>query len=133
MTVRFRALLWVLVTFLLGALLGGASVFFWSGAHHHWGSGFQSRHWKDPQKSKQRILEYLSEHLELDADQKERLRAILQGSVELYRQARKKSRQEFRSIRDQTRQEIRELLCAHQLEKFDDFIHRRDRKRKHRD
>ena len=133
MTARFKALLWVLVTFLLGALLGGASVFFWSGAHHRWGHSYQSRHWKDPKKSAEKILEYLSSRLELDADQKERLRPILRRSVDRYRQARKKNRQDFRTIRDQTRQEIRGLLRPPQLKKFEDFIHRRDRKRTPRD
>ena len=133
MTARFKALLWVLVTFLLGALLGGASVHLWSGLHHHWGHGFQMSHRENSERARERVFERLSRKLELESNQKERLRRILQDGMEEYDQARKNRRQEFRSIRNRMRQEIRGLLHTQQLKKFDDFIYRRDQKRKRRD
>ncbi len=64
------------------------------------------------------------EFLELDADQRARLDAILEASGESYRALRAETRPMYQDIREQSMAEIRAILTDEQAARYDEWIRR---------
>lgn len=72
-----------------------------------------------PEKRHHRMTEKLSRKLGLSAEQKERLKAVLEAKRVKMRALRDEFEPKFEDLRESTRLEIRGLLDAEQQAKFD--------------
>ena len=79
------------------------------------------------------IVEDLGRGLSLNADQKSRLKIIIDQSRERYRTLSIQFRPQYDAIRDETRQEIRQILTEDQKARFEQIIHEMDERHKGRD
>ena len=68
------------------------------------------------------ITQELARGLDLDAQQKEKLHAIVTQSRERYRALSQQFRPQYDAIRDETRQQIRQILREDQRQRFEDFL-----------
>ncbi len=130
MTSRTRAVLWILFVFMVGGVFGGTLTYlliqpapFRSSDQPH--PRRRGRN-VDPERRVERILDRISDAVELDDEQRAQLRQILEESRALYRTAADEADSRHREIRLATRQKIRSILRPPQLENFEDFVRRRD-------
>jgi len=78
------------------------------------------------------IVEELGQGLSLNADQKGKLKQIIDQSRERYRALSVQFRPQYDAIRDETRQEIRQLLTEDQKARFEKIIREMDERHKGR-
>ena len=86
------------------------------------------RHWRERSSSPQRVLKRFSRRLDLDSEQQQQLRQILEKSRKLYRSANKRTRGLYRGIRQSTLQEIRAILRPEQTRKLEEFVKQKDKR-----
>lgn len=129
---RNRAVLWVVLIFLAGALFGGALSYLLVQPTVLGTDSRAPEHRRDKRPSAEQVVKDFSEKLNLDADQQVKLREILERGRQQYRDADKERWDRFRSIRQSTRQEIRAILRLDQLEKFEEFLRREDERHQKR-
>jgi Spy/CpxP family protein refolding chaperone len=117
---RPRAYVYFLLTFLLGAVIGGTCVYYYA-----WSSG----HWHRP-FNKSNFVSHLKKDLSLSETQVQQVQQIIDGSTKRFELAQQQAGSQFNAIREETRTEIRQILTPQQSQKFDDLVHRWDERRK---
>ena len=115
-----RAYVYFALTFLLGAIAGGACVYYYA-----WSTG----HWRRP-FNRQSFVTRLKSQLDLSDAQVSQLEQILDGSTLKFRSAQQRAGSELNAIREETRHRIRQILSPQQAPKFDELVHRWDERRR---
>ncbi len=122
-----KAILWVLLVFVVGAGVGGTLTLLIVRAR------LISVGLIDPNQRRGQLREGVAfrqmlRQLDLDPQQEESVRAILQEARRGYQQAEKDKNQRLRQERRRTLAEIRKLLNPEQQRKLDSFLEGRRRK-----
>ena len=115
-----RVYVYFLLTFLLGAIIGGTCVYYYA-----WSSG----HWHRP-FNKASFVSHLTKDLNLSETQVQQLRQIIDGSTQKFDAAQRQATSELNAIRQETRDAIRQILTPQQSQKFDELVHRWDERRR---
>ena len=123
---RRKAGLWVAVTFLLGAALGG--VFGYSFGHHGVSAAANPPP-SEPERRARRV-EQMTKDLGLSNDQRQQLDSILSGIHAEFKTLHEHNDAEMDQVRQRGRSKIREILTAEQKPKFEEFIKKMDEERK---
>jgi Spy/CpxP family protein refolding chaperone len=79
------------------------------------------------------IAEELGQGLNLNADQKNKLKEIIHQSRERYRAMSQQFRPQYDAVRDETRQQIRQILTEEQKARFEKIINEMDERHKGRE
>ena len=119
-----RAYLYFTLTIILGAVLGGAGVYYclWhSGRLQHPG-GF----------NKARAEAHLKKDLNLSADQMQQLDQIFNEGSKKIDDLQRQTDPQFQAIHMDTRARIRQILDPEQAKKFDELVRQMDERRKRR-
>ena len=119
-----RAYLYFTLTILLGAILGGAALYYFlwhTGRMQHPG-GF----------NKARAEAHLKKRLNLSDDQLRQIDQIFDESAKKMADLQKQVDPQFQAVHQETRAKIRQLLDADQSKKFDDVLREIDERRKRR-
>jgi len=115
-----RAYLYFTLTFLLGAIVGGASVYYYA-----WNTG----HWHRP-FNRQNFVHRLKDQLDLSDTQVTQLEQILDGSTSKMRSAQQQADAQFNAVRQEARAAIRQILSPEQTQKFDELTRHWDERRR---
>ena len=115
-----RAYLYFVLTFLLGAIVGGACVYYYA-----WSMG----HWRRP-FNRQSFVSRLKGELNLSDAQVPQLEQILDGSTKKIRSAQQQADAQLNAIREETRSSIRQILSPQQTQKFDELVRRWDERKR---
>jgi flagellar biosynthesis chaperone FliJ len=115
-----RAYVYFALTFLLGAIVGGACVYYYA-----WSTG----RWRPP-FNRQNFVTRLKGELNLSDTQVPQLEQILEGSTKKFRSAQQEADAQFNAIREETRNKIRQILSPQQTQKFDELVRRWDERRR---
>jgi Spy/CpxP family protein refolding chaperone len=116
-----RAYLYFALTFLLGVIVGGASVYYYA-----WSTGHFHRPF-----NRQTFVQRLKNELNLSETQVPQLEQILEGSTSRFTAAQQQSDAQLNAIRQETRNQIRQILTPEQSQKFDELTRRWDERRRH--
>ncbi len=118
MTDRTKAILSLVLVFLVGTLFGGTLSYFLlksaTTRHDLW--RFLSH---TPPSGPTRLITQIAEALDLDAKQRIQLREKLEESHEQYKKTLRGFRKRFHEIRHLSRQQIRAILRPDQIPKFE--------------
>lgn len=118
-----RAYVYFVLTFILGAIVGGAGVFLYGWYAGHWHHDF----------SPKRIIRHMTQDLKLDDGQVQKLTQILDESGKKRKELEQKLKPQFDALHEETRNQIRLILLPGQLARFNEHVRRSDeRKRKQR-
>jgi len=115
-----RVYLYFILTFLLGAVVGGTAVLFY---------GWQSGRWRHRRPDPQRIVRRLSRELKLTAEQTAQLDKIMTESFQKMAEQRKQAEPQLKAIHDETSGRIRQILTPEQLPKFNEMLRRYEERR----
>lgn len=110
-----RAFFYLLLVFLLGAVVGGLATH-WA-SRRGWASE-RSDHRRDPRGA----LEWLNRELKLNSDQRSQVESILDETGQAYRAIRQRTRPEYEAVRQQGREKIRALLSEEQRTRFEALV-----------
>lgn len=115
LTNKNKAQLIIFTTFLLGIIVGGSGQYLWMKQ-------------ASPRQANttQEILEDLSENVGLEADQKARIKAIIDETFERYEVMRNQVRPQFTAIRDDARRRVRSILSSEQQVRYDIWTREQD-------
>jgi Spy/CpxP family protein refolding chaperone len=117
-----RAYLYFALTFLLGAVVGGAGFFFFGWYTGHWHRGF----------NKDRVVRHMSRDLKLSPAQTEQLSGIMDDSMQKFRALREQGKPQFDALQAETRDRIRQILTPEQVIRFNEMVRRLDEAQKRR-
>lgn len=114
---RLRTSLFILLSFLLGAVSGvfGGKYLF----PQRWGGGGYSH---------KEIRKEFSEKLQLDSNQQARVDSIVESRRKNFDEIRKRFGGEFRAQRESLRAEIRTLLSPEQSARYEQYVKEMERK-----
>jgi len=115
-----RAYVYFALTFVLGAILGGVSVYYYA-----WNTG----HWRRP-FNRQSFVTRLKDELNLTEQQVPQVEQILEGSTAKFRSAQQQADAQLNAIRQETRGAIRQILSPEQSQKFDALVRHWDERRR---
>lgn len=115
-----RAYLYFVLTFLLGVIVGGSSVYFY---------GWHSGRWHRP-FNRGRVVRYLTRHLNLSDAQVQQLNQIMDESATKYKNLEKQVAPQFDALREDRRNRVRQILRPEQLTKFNELVRQRDERMK---
>jgi flagellar biosynthesis chaperone FliJ len=115
-----RAYLYFALTFLLGAIIGGACVYYYTWSTGHWHRPF----------NRQSFVSRLKGELNLSDTQVPQLEQILEGSTKKFRAAQQQAAAKLDAIRQETRNNIRQILSPQQTQEFDELVRRWDERMK---
>jgi hypothetical protein len=115
-----RAYLYFALTFILGAVAGGAGLFFYG-----WYGGQWRRH-PHGHPSKEVIVRRLTHDLNLSDAQVRKLGPIIEDSMKKYSTLQSQIEPQFKAIREESRNQIRQILTPEQTAKFDELVRRMD-------
>jgi Spy/CpxP family protein refolding chaperone len=122
---KTSAALLLVVIFGLGGITGGVT-------HYLYRNHFVSAQPPRPRvPNSHDIVEEMAQQLKLDAQQKEKLRDIIQQSREHYRTLSRQFQPQYEKIRAETNDAIRGILIPDQQKNFDETLERMDSR--HRD
>ncbi|PYT82895.1 MAG: hypothetical protein DMG40_04525 [Acidobacteria bacterium] len=121
-----RAAIWVVIVFLLGAVVGG--MFGYGYAHRSVAAASASM--PEPERRARRV-EQLTHELGLTSDQAKQLDTILQQWHGQAKAIHEQSDAQFEQLRQKGRDEIRSILTPEQKPKFEAFLQKLDAERKH--
>jgi len=117
---KTTAALLLISIFLLGGVAGGMS-------HYIYRNHLRSNPQQRPRiPGAHDIAEEMAQGLNLDAKQKEQLRAIIQLSTERYRTLSRQFRPQYEKIRTEANDAIRAILRPEQREIFEETLDRMD-------
>ena len=119
---RRRALLALASVCLAGAALGAAGVYSYTARGGH------SRN-LEPAEYRMRLLNHLTEDLELDIEQREQIAGILDEIGERYQSVREAIEPELEAIRRQRADRIMSVLYEDQQVKYEKILEERRRRR----
>jgi Spy/CpxP family protein refolding chaperone len=117
-----RIYLYFIATILLGAILGGAGVYYFL-----WYNG-RLQHREPPNRS----VEHLKKVLNLSDDQAQQVGKIFDEDRQKMRDLTKQLAPQYQAIHEETRARIRQILNPDQQKKFDEFVKAIDDRRKRR-
>ena len=115
-----RAYLYFALTFLLGVIVGGTSVYYYA-----WNTG----HWRRP-FNRQNYVRRLKAELNLSDNQLTQLEQILDGTTKKFHSAQQQADAQLNAIRQEARAGIRQILSPEQTQKFDELVRRWDERRR---
>jgi len=115
-----RAYLYFVLTFLLGAIVGGTSVYYYAWSTGHWHRPF----------NRQDFVRRLKVELNLSDTQVSQVEQIIEGTTGKLRSAQQQADAQFNSIREESRNGIRKILSPEQIQKFDELVRRWDERRR---
>jgi|SRR5208337_222653 len=115
-----RAYLYFALTFLLGAIVGGACVYYYTWSTGHWHRPFNRRN----------FVSRLKAELNLSDTQVFQLEQILDGSTKEFGAAQQQADSQLNAIRQETRSRIRQILSPQQTQEFDELVRRWDERMK---
>jgi hypothetical protein len=115
-----RAYLYFALTFLLGVIVGGASVYYYA-----WSTG----HFRGP-FNRQSFVQRVKGELNLSDTQVPQLEQILEGSTSRFGATQQQCDGQLNAIRQETRNQIRQILTPEQSQKFDELVRRWDERRR---
>lgn len=121
---RTRATLLMLGIFMLGGIAGSVSVYLYRSQVE--ASGPRGS------RSSRNVVEDLARSLNLDVDQKERLKVIIDQSRDRYRALSLQFRPQYQLIRTETRDAIRQILREDQRVQFEERIKEMDTRQRER-
>jgi Spy/CpxP family protein refolding chaperone len=107
-----RVYLYFVLTFLLGAVIGGVGLYLYA-----WYGG----HWRRPMNRSQFVHD-LTRQLKLSEQQASQVTGIMDGSRKKYDELHSQVRPQFEALRDQTDSQIRQVLTPDQVSKFDELV-----------
>lgn len=119
-----RAVLWVVVIFVLGLALGGLSGYYVSYR------SFAAAPPPTDEAKRARRVEQLTNELNLTPAQRQRLDQIIMGLQAEYKAIHDQSRPQIEQARQKARNEIRGVLTPEQKPKFEEFLKRLDEERR---
>jgi hypothetical protein len=117
-----RAYLYFALTFVFGAVVGGAGTYYYV-----WHAGLLRRTF-----NRERAVAHLRSDLQLSERQVSQLRQILGDSDRKYSDLQKQVEPQFTTLHEQTRDRIRQILSPEQLQEFNEIVRRNDEARKRR-
>ncbi len=115
-----RAYLYFALTFLLGAIIGGACVYYYAWNTGHWHRPFDRRS----------FISHLKSDLDLSDTQVRELEQIVDDSTGKVHSAQRQADSVLNAIRQETRGRIQQILSPEQNQKFDEIVRRWDERRK---
>jgi Spy/CpxP family protein refolding chaperone len=118
---KSTALLLMVSIFLLGGIAGAVSHYLYQ---NHFGPHPAQR----PVQGRRDIVDQMAKSLNLDDEQKEKLRDIVKRSAERYDALAKPYRPQYDRIRAETNEEIRAILRPDQRLHLDETLERMDRR-----
>lgn len=119
-----RAFALVLLVFVLGVALGALTAYLAAG--RVWGARPPG---ESHREKRARMVEQLSRDLNLTADQRRQLEAILNDMGSKYQALHEQMAPQSEQIRRQGREQIRAILTPEQRPKFEEFMNRVDQER----
>jgi Spy/CpxP family protein refolding chaperone len=122
-----RAIGLVLVVFALGIALGALGAYV-VGAHA-WGARREAQR---PRDRRTRMVQQLTEDLNLTSAQQKQVDAILANMQAKYEEIHKQIAPQTEQARQQGREQIRAILTPDQKPKFEEFLRRLDEERRKR-
>jgi len=117
-----RAYVYFILTFLLGAILGGAGAFFLTWYTGHWHMRF----------SRQHFVDRMRHELNLVDDQVRQLNQIMDETDARLRELRKQTAPAFDNLRKESHDRIRRILTPEQAAKFDELVRRHEERMRRR-
>ncbi len=124
---KTSATLMLVLTFVLGCVAGSIG-------DHLYQTRIKNTSTKQGSRPAPRdIVEDMGRDLKLSADQKEKLKGIVQQSRERYRALSAQFRPQYDIIRNETNQQIRQILSEEQKARFEKTIKEMDERHKNRD
>lgn len=119
-----RAYIYFTLTFLLGVLAGGAGSFFY---------GWRMMGPPGGPARRERILRHMTRELELNDNQVQQIRVIMEETGSKIQELRKQHRPEFDAIRTESHDRIRKVLTPQQAVKFEEMVKKFEERRKRGD
>ena len=118
-----RAYIYFALTFLLGVIVGGVGVFYYTWHTGHWHRGF----------SRERVVRHLKRELNLTDAQVQQLNQIMDDAGAKHRQLQQQVEPQFQVLHEDTQNRIRQILNPDQLQKFNEMVRQREeRARQHK-
>ena len=127
--IKRKAAVWLVLVFVLGAATGG--VFGYNMGHHAYAGGKPPSQ-NDAQRRAQKIQE-MTQEVGLNADQAQKIDAIIAGAQSQGRTIRDKSDADVDAVRQNARDQMRALLTADQKPKFEEYVSRLDAERRQKE
>ncbi len=115
-----RVYLYFVLTFLLGVVLGGASLYYYAWTTGHWHRPF----------NRQNFVHRLKTELDLSDSQVSQVEQVIESTTGKFRSAQQQADAQFNAIREETRNGIRQVLTPQQVQKFDELTRRWDERRR---
>lgn len=110
-----RAFFYLVLVFLLGAVVGGLATL-WA-SRLGWAAE-RADYRRDPRGA----LEWLDRELKLSPEQRTQVEAILDETGQAYRAIRQRTRPEYEAVRQQGREKIRAALSQEQRARFEELV-----------
>lgn len=120
MMISRRAYFYFVLTFLLGAVVGGSGVFFYAWYGGHWHRGFD----------KQRVVRRLTRRLNLSGKQVQQLNEIMDETARKHAELQHQVEPQFEALHREARDRVRQILNAQQIAKFNEMVREYDERRK---
>ena len=120
-----RAIVYLVLVFLLGAALGVLGL--WNSCTPWAATGGPPS-----MRNKQGAAEWLTRELQLTADQQQQLGTILDETATSYEAIRERVRPEYDQVRQQGRDKIRAILTPEQKAHFEELVRQMDEERARR-
>ena len=121
-----RAIAYLFLVFLLGASLGVLGTL-WAGR-----TGWAAPSGPPSMRNKQGAAEWLTDELDLTAEQQQQLGPILDETATSYEAIRERVRPEYEQVRQQSREKIRAILTPEQKARFEELVRQMDEERARR-
>ena len=120
---QWKAIVSVLFVFLLGALAGALVT------HKIYQQKMENIIRDEPRTMREVIVQRLNHALHLDATQLEQLRTIVKETRSEMKDLRKQIKPQMEEVLDRSQSEVREILHPDQLEKYDQIISERKKRK----